>query len=312
LDQVDRLCRRIKLPHLNILLAVAETGSMAKAAKHLATSQSVVSKSIGELEDTLGVVLFDRTPQGVEATIYGKALLRRSVALLDDLKTTVAEIKFLSDPSAGELRIGCTEPQAEVARSAIERLTQQYPRLAFNVVIADAATLIERYVRERQIELAITPLPRPERDFGLEATMLYQNRLRIVVSRRSRWAHRRKISLENLMDEPWCAPLDGPAGSLITQAFHASGLSVPRMTLSTISDRLIIGMLSAGRFVAVLGDGVVYFAPERSSLKVLPVEFPAQPVPIGIVTLKNRTSSPVAKLFIDCACSVVRPLLEAQ
>ena len=57
--------RRLKLPQLNALIAVARTGSMAKAAKHLATSQSVVSKSIADLESMLGVRLFDGVGLGV-------------------------------------------------------------------------------------------------------------------------------------------------------------------------------------------------------------------------------------------------------
>ena len=101
---------RLKLQHLRVLMAVAEWGSMAKAAKHLAISQPVVSKVVSDIEDILGVPLFDRSPQGVEPTAYGRALLRRSVAVFDDLRTGLEEIKFMADPSAGELRIGSTEP----------------------------------------------------------------------------------------------------------------------------------------------------------------------------------------------------------
>ena len=81
----DRIGRRIKLSDLHILLAVAQSGSMAKAAKELAVSHPVVSRSIGVLEHTLGVRLLERNPHGVELTEYGRAMLNRSHAAFDEL-----------------------------------------------------------------------------------------------------------------------------------------------------------------------------------------------------------------------------------
>jgi DNA-binding transcriptional LysR family regulator len=311
MEQMERISRRIKLQQLNVLLAVAHAGSMAKAGKHLAISQPVVSKLIAELEDTLGVRLFDRSPQGVEPTRYGSALIKRSVALFDDLRTSVGEIKFLADPTSGELRIGTTEPQAGLVACVIERLSRQYPGISFKVALGDAATLVERDLPERRVELAVTPLPRPNLDEKLEAKLLYRNRLRVVVSRRSRWANCRKISLVDLINEPRCTqPIDVPGGALLADAFLASGLPVPRMSVTSGSNHLITRMLADRRFVGISSDGAVYFDVNRPSFKILPIELPAPPLPINIVTLKNRTVSPVAKLFIDVAHDLVRPLVK--
>jgi 5-methylthioadenosine/S-adenosylhomocysteine deaminase len=76
MDWADRIGRRIKLRDLHILLAVAECGSMAKASSQLSVSHPVVSKTISELERTLGVRLLDRSSQGVELTRHGAALLK--------------------------------------------------------------------------------------------------------------------------------------------------------------------------------------------------------------------------------------------
>jgi DNA-binding transcriptional LysR family regulator len=143
--QADLIGQRIKLQHLKIVHAVADWGSMAKAAKHLAISQPVVSKVVADLEGMLGVRLFDRSPQGVEPTAYGRALLRRCITIFDDLRTSVDEIKFMADPTAGELRIGSTEPLlAGLGRAIMERLWRRYPRIDFKVVEADSATLLAR------------------------------------------------------------------------------------------------------------------------------------------------------------------------
>src|ERR671922_1599787 len=97
----DRISRRLKPRDLQVLLKVAEDGNMAAAAKHLAISRPAVSKTIADLEHTLGVRLLDRTPRGIVPTLYGRALLKRGLIVLDELRQSVKEIEFLSDPSAG-------------------------------------------------------------------------------------------------------------------------------------------------------------------------------------------------------------------
>src|ERR1700751_2631765 len=88
MDWSDRIGRRIKLRDLHVLLAVAEAGSMAKASQKLAISHPVVSKTISDLEHTLGVKLFDRTSQGVEVTRYGAALLKCGVNVFDEMRAS--------------------------------------------------------------------------------------------------------------------------------------------------------------------------------------------------------------------------------
>ena len=109
IDWESQIGRRLRLRDLHVFATVVQRGSMAKAAQHLGVSQPAVSEVISDLEHVLGVRLLDRSAKGVEPTIYGDALLKRSVAAFDELKQSVRDIAFLSDPTEGELRIGCTE-----------------------------------------------------------------------------------------------------------------------------------------------------------------------------------------------------------
>src|SRR4030095_14017472 len=96
----------------------------------LAITQPAVSKAISDLEHTLKVRLLDRTAHGVEPTLYGRALLNWGNAMFDDLRQGVKEIEYLSDPSAGELRIGCTEPMAwGIVPAGLSQLTPQHTPL---------------------------------------------------------------------------------------------------------------------------------------------------------------------------------------
>ena len=125
---------------------------MAKAARELAMSQPAVSASIAGLEHLLGVPLLDRSPQGVEATIYADALLQRSSIVFDELKQSVRDIEFLSDPSTGQLTIGSAESIAgAILPPIIERFAQKYPQVILNVegvsspAIKSAGLLERRY-----------------------------------------------------------------------------------------------------------------------------------------------------------------------
>src|SRR5882762_3344883 len=91
----ERIGRRLRLRDLNMFLIVVKERSMSKAAEQLAVSQPVVSKTIADMEHTLGVPLLDRGPRGVEPTVYGQALIKRGVVVFDELRQSVKDIENL-------------------------------------------------------------------------------------------------------------------------------------------------------------------------------------------------------------------------
>src|SRR5580692_8711360 len=99
MDWAERIGNRIRLRDLHVLLAVAECGSMSKAAIRLAISHPVVSKTVSDLEQALGVRLFDRNSQGVELTAYGGALLNCGRVVFDEMRQGLKQIEFLTNPN---------------------------------------------------------------------------------------------------------------------------------------------------------------------------------------------------------------------
>ena len=152
----DRIGRRIKLSDLHVLLTVVQAGSMNKAARLLNTTQPAVSRSIGTLEQTIGVRLLDRRPQGIEPTDYGRAVLDGGAAVFDDLRQTLKSVEFLADPTAGSVRIGCSPLLAASFVSAvIDRVSRRFPRIAFDLVSAPIET-VHRDLCERRLDFLIT------------------------------------------------------------------------------------------------------------------------------------------------------------
>src|SRR5438045_8806096 len=121
----ERIGRRLKLRDLRILMTVVECGTMGRAAERLAISQPVVSKAIADIEHALGVRLLDRSQRGVEPTSYGQALVKRGIAIFDEMRQGIEEIEFLSDPTACAGRTGGTdEINAGIVGPVIRRLTR--------------------------------------------------------------------------------------------------------------------------------------------------------------------------------------------
>jgi DNA-binding transcriptional LysR family regulator len=305
----DRIGRRMKLHDLHVLMAVVQTGSMGKAAALLNTTQPAVSKSVADLERTIGVRLLDRSPQGVSPTAYGRALLEGGTAAFDELRQAVKNIEFLADPTAGDVRVGSIIPLAASFVSAVvDSLSQRYPRIVFHVEAAQMETL-RRELSERNVDLLIAPRSElvTDEQFGFE--ILYEQTFVVVAGIKSAWAKRRRIELAELVNEPWTLPpQDRALGPIYRRVFHASGLDYPSATVITASPEVRLSLLATGRFLSVFPAASLGFPTRRLGIKVLPVNLPMAPVPVGIVTLKNRTLSPVVQIFIKRARDVAKSL----
>jgi DNA-binding transcriptional LysR family regulator len=314
MQRAEQISRRLKLRQLNVLLAVAQCGSMAKAAEQLAISQPVVSKAIAELELVVGVGLLDRGPHGVEPTLHGRALLKRSVAIFDDLRTSVSELEFLSDPTAGDLRIGCEENLATgLLPTLIDRWARRYPRIVFEMVIADPKTLMQRDLKGRNVEIAIMRTSAPDLEEDFETKKLYDDRLWIVAGLQNPVARRRKIRLADLVNERWCLPPpDHPVGSLVIEAFRRSGLEPPQRSVTVGSAQCTSNLVAKGYFLGVHGSMFLRFNPPSVPLRVLPVELPIPTSSTSVVSLRDRTLSPIAQLFIDSALEITQSLADEK
>jgi DNA-binding transcriptional LysR family regulator len=304
--------RRLKLHDLRVLITVAQSGSMLKAARQLNTSQPAVSRSIAELEHALGVRLLERSRQGVEPTIYGQALLDCGTAVFDDLRQGVKNIAFLVDPTEGELRIGGDFPgTAGVIPAAIGRFRRKYPRVEIHGTLINEVHRQQSALRERSIDFFFGRLAEAF-DKDLHAEVLFEEGLVAVAGSHNYWTRRRKIQLAELADEPWLLPApDTVIGSLVGQAFRANDLDFPPKEVVMGSVLHMHSLIANGDFLGFLPSSLLRLRTMGLGLKMLPVDLPIAPSPFGILRLKNRMLSPLAESFIACAREIVRPLADS-
>jgi DNA-binding transcriptional LysR family regulator len=309
-----RISRRLRFRDLEVLFAVVQHGSMAKAAAELGVTQPAVSEVIAELEEAFGVRLFDRSPHGVVPTIYGRALHKRGLAAFDELKQGMRDIGFLADPTKGDVRIGCPDSIAGAILAPIaQTFCREYPGIVLAIEPVPTPTLELPELHARKLDVVLARLSRPQADepFGadLNVEILFDDEAVIAAGASSRWARRRKLDLSDLVDASWVGtPRQSLTTMLMERAFQASHLPIPKMRVITFSVQVRARLLATGEFVTAMPKSMLHLNPECIGLKALPIKLPGPSFPAAIVTLKNRTLTPAVELFLERLRTYVKSL----
>lgn len=304
-----RLGRRLHLRELHLLSTVVRCGSMAKAARELTMSQPAVSQGIANLEGTFRVQLLDRSPRGIEPTIYAELLLKRSAAVFDELKQCISDIEFMSDPMVGKITIGCPGLiAATVLPRFVERFSQRYPGIVLNMEDLESPALNASGLRERRQDLILArwhPNSGPVDDLNIEP--LFDDPFVVASGAHMRWANRQKIEFAALAQERWILP---PQSSWnyqwLAQEFKTRGLGAPNVTMVTSNAHLSSYFLKSGRFLTVRPRSWVV----QEGLAVVPAHVKLPPMLVVLVTLKNRTLSPIVERFAECAREVTKLIVK--
>jgi len=309
----SRLGRRLRVRDLYVLSAVVRAGSMAKAARSISMSQPAVSEAIANLEHLLGVRMLDRDPHGVRPTIYADAILKRSVAVFDELRQGVRDIEALADPTVGELAIGYTNMDAAFFPRIVEQFVRQFPRVVIEADLVQSPAprwLPKLHDRTYDLVFGRMPLALPPNDPRQETNRegLFDDPLVVVAGANSRWASKRKIDLRDLAAAPWIlSPRHTETYARVERAFSAAGVSMPAVMLLTNTLDLRVRLPASGPYITVVPRSVLQDHDRECGLKALSIDL-RMPWMVTVFTLRNRTLSPVVTRFIDCARDVARQL----
>jgi len=200
----------------------------------------------------------------------------------------------------------------------VNRLSRRFPRisiLAREVPIGSLQSHEPPYreLRERAVDLVLGQIVAPPSAEDLEIETLFGDPLIVATGTQNRWVGRRRVALQDLVDERWCLPPpDSAAGLRCAEAFRANGMNFPKRNVTTMSVHLQIGLLATQQYLTMWPGSLMRFSASRLLMKGLPIKLAVRQNPIGIVTLKHRTVSPAAQLFIQTAREVAKPLANAR
>lgn len=214
----DYLIRRLRLRHLEMLVALAETGTMRAAATRLNLSQPAMSKMLGEVEAGFSARLFERSHQGVQANALGAAAVHRARVMLSELSRASDDIDALRAGASAVLRVGAPSVTAAVP-AAIVQLRQRLPAASVHVREGRVRELIERLL-DGELDCvfgAVTPellssdvMPR------LRSEVLLEDELCVLAASANPLVRRRGLRWAELRASQWVAP---PRETLVRQAF---------------------------------------------------------------------------------------------
>lgn len=254
----------MNLNHLSIFQAVAATGSISAGARRLHVSQPAVSKQLGEFEQTLGVVLFDRLPRGVRLTEAGRLLqghANRLVALEAEAEAAIRDLRL---GVRGSLRIGASRTVgAYLLPALLARFRQRYPDVEIFLQVDSTASIEQRLVAS-EIDIGFT-----EGMVGnalLEYRVFARDELILIAAPGHAVLAQDPVALSSLLQYPLLMHEVGSGTRAVTEkAFSAKQLALqPSMTLAsteaikqTVATGVGIGFLSASAVRAELAAGTL-------------------------------------------------------
>jgi DNA-binding transcriptional LysR family regulator len=312
---IDKARRRIRLRDLETLTAVVRSGGMRKAASELHVTQPAVSRVIADLEDTLGLPLLDRGRRGVEPTVYGSALVGRARVLVDELQGALRELAYLSDPTAGEVSLGCMETlHAGMVGATVADMLSDSPDMRFRLELGQSKELVDYFLSQRLVDFVVSrpySMPLPP---GIDGEPLFHDRLLLIAGASSPHLRRRRVALADLVDDHWILSSNELTGSLspVVQAFMDAGLSMPRRVIVSGSLHMRYNLIDSGRFVTAVPSSLIPFLDRRHAFRILPIEMKPWPTPTMILTVRGRTMGPAAERFLDRLRVLAKPIAEGS
>lgn len=254
----DYLVRRLRLRHLELLVALADAGTMRAAAARLHLSQPALSKMLGEIEAGFGARLFERSPQGLAANALGQAVVYRSRVILGELARGKDEVDALRTGAMGVLRVGTLSVTAAVPQAVVQ-LRRRLPGARVQIQEGRVRDMIQRLL-DGELDCvfgAITPeLLTSDLLRLLQPEVLLEDELCVLCADKHPLARSRKLRWADLHAQPWVAP---PKDTLVRQAlmtaFLNEGLEPPEPAIEVLSSvtvgsvlRLDAALLAAVRF----------------------------------------------------------------
>lgn len=284
---------------LGLLLAIHQHQSLRKAADQIGMTQPAATKMLQDMEEIVGLKLFERESRGLRATPYGEVLIRYAQGVFSDLVGVRDELIAIQSGNIGKIRIGSImAPTPQLLSDTLIQLKSKHPRLAPNIQIGTSDVLVDALLHDK-IDIVIGRVPDNWDSRELLFESISEESLSIVASPSSPEVHNLHITLRGLAKYPWILQAHpSPMRKVIELAFLEAGAALPINILETSSMLLTSSLARQSNMLAVMPTLVAQHYEDRKILKIVPLKIPQKLAPFGIITRKGRVLSPATQIFI--------------
>lgn len=290
---------RLRLRQLLLLQALGEERNLRRAAARLNLAQPAATRLVHELEDSLGVSLFERSMKGMSPTVYGEAMIRQANVVLADLDAARREVGGLAAGSSGRINVGTVNSIAPLLLPrALARIKAERPGLDITVHEGNSEPIIGLLARG-ELDLALSRAIPGATAPGLRYELLYREEFRIVAGPKHRLVRAKKLSLADLVDEPWILPPETvPVRQQLDLLFIEATGRKPKNPIESVSILTNQTLLQEAPLLCTLSAVAAERYASQRLLAVLPVTFKGLSVPVALVTREAGRPSPAVEALI--------------
>jgi len=295
---------------LERFLAVIEFGSLAAAARQLHLTQQALSASLANLEQDLGVRLFDRSPGGItQPTAHGTALIRHARAQLAGAERARQDLNSLSDGRTGTVTVGLGESFAgDIIAEAVLRFRESRPGIRVNLIEGYSEKLRHR-LYDGEFDFIAAGVSAYELAEGFTREVIYSTNDVVAARPQHPLASRKKLVLKDLEGYAWLVPYSRPADlDVIVETFVAESLEPPRTIVGSDAYRIGMQLLLSSDLLIMVSPALI--APELgkrpAALKVLAIDRPTVQRNASLIYPSNRPLTPPAALLLEEVRQVAR------
>ncbi|MGF1630821.1 MAG: LysR family transcriptional regulator [Kiloniellaceae bacterium] len=309
-DTAERIARRLKLPHLRLTLALANTGQISAAARVLHMSQPAASRMLAEMERLLGTPVCVRGPKGVELSETGLALAERARRILTELSEAGRDVVEISAGKAGTVYLGAvTAPAIDLVVPALQRLKAAHPTIEAHVEVGTSDMLVPRLL-EGHLDFVIGRVPGHLDIAAFDIRPVQPEVVSLLVRAEHPLARELRLPLTALVDYEWVMqPAGTPLRRAMEYSFTSQGLPMPRVSLISTSFLVLLSMIWRSDAIApVAEEAARLLAGERGMTRAITALDLAERIeitPYAMIARADRHLSPTARLFYEEICTLI-------
>lgn len=290
---------RIKSRQVMLLDALDEHRNLRRAAAAIHTTQPAATALLQQLEEGLGVLLFERHARGMEPTAYGEVMIRYARGVLHDFAYACDEMVALAAGASGLVRIGSVMGATPVLlTNGLARFKTDNPRVRISLQI-DTSDLLMPALLRGDLDVVLGRLPDQFYDEDLEIEQLEGESMSVVARPGHPLFDLAKVTLVELVTQTWILhPLGSPMRKRVEQALQHASMAAPPDIVETSSILATTTLLEASDMISVVPLDVAQHYAKYGLVDILPVELPISMANLGIITRKKKEMSPAAKGFL--------------
>lgn len=292
---------RLRFKQLTLIAAIDELRSLRKVAQYMHMSQPAATKMLQEIEETLGVTLFDRQSKGMLPTAFGTSVIHYAQLMISDLDNLREKLVAQQDGAIGEIAVGTTRaPTPALITRAIVELKRRFPLLTISIHV-DTSDVLLQMLEQGKLDIVLGRIADHSEHSGLNFEELDSESLSVVAGSKHPLADAPRLTLADLAESPWILqPVRSSMRHLMEHAFREAGIAIPRNLVETASVLTTTTLLRSTEMIAVLPDSIARDYAAIGWLCILPVKIALQLEPYGIITRKERFPDPAVNTFQEC------------